>query len=215
MDEKRCVSHPSMLHSSTLPLEDLSGEEMMKPVYTVMCKRRSNIRELHPVRLSIKQPIYQHFFFNSSVKLCLVHIYCRHAFWWVCHTHAVYRAAPWHFSCVRDMVSLLTKEVSNKRTKAGKNCQPGVLQLWEITEQPCFHHNPNMEEKVPACEVLLPFFLQHAVWTTKCPACWPVIKTDPYDFTNKFCHWCRLTRRCTLPSRATTLFCSYRLSERD
>lgn len=69
MDGKRCVSHPSMLHSSTLPLEDLSGEEMMKPVYTVMCKRRSSIRELHPVRLSIKQPKHQHFFFYFFNKV--------------------------------------------------------------------------------------------------------------------------------------------------
>lgn len=62
-DGKRYVCHPSMLHSSTLPSEDLLGEEMMKSVYTIMCNRRSNIPQLHPRRLSIKLPRCWHFFF--------------------------------------------------------------------------------------------------------------------------------------------------------
>lgn len=50
--ERRFVCHPSMLHSSTFPSEDLLGKDMMKSVYTVMWNRRSNIPQLHPLRLS-------------------------------------------------------------------------------------------------------------------------------------------------------------------
>lgn len=63
IDGKRYVCHPSMLHSSTLPSEDLLGEEMMKSVYTIMWNRRSNIPQLHPLRPSIRLPRCWHFFF--------------------------------------------------------------------------------------------------------------------------------------------------------
>lgn len=64
----------------------------------------------------------------------MVHIYCRHAFWWICHMHNGHRAAWWHsyFQVSWTCVSANQKSISEGwklgRTTSLVCCSYGRLQ---------------------------------------------------------------------------------------